>query len=36
MKELTNQMRVNYTHKKKFVNKKARAFSFYGDIFNEL
>lgn len=36
MKELTNQMRVNYTRKKKFVNKGARAFSFYSSIFNEL
>lgn len=35
MKEVTNQMGLNYTHKKKFV-KEARAFSFYSNIFNEL
>lgn len=34
MEELTNQMRVNY--KKKFVNKEARAFSSYSNIFHEL
>lgn len=36
MKELTNQMGVIYAPKKKFVNKDARDFSFYSNIFNEL
>lgn len=36
MEELTNQMRVNYNDKKKFVNKEARAFSSYSNILNEL
>lgn len=36
MKELTNQMGAIYALKKKFVNKDARDFSFYSNIFNEL